>query len=343
MSFKHNQFIGKALSLSLTLFIAVTVFVAGCKSDDPTTPAVPTIMEQIEGNSNFSLLRAAIKAAGLEGTLRGNGAYTLLAPTNDAFNAFGLSSEAAIAVAPDLAKSVIQYHVLNSKIESSAITSATNTAQPTQFTATAPGNSVYFTRPVAVTTSAGSSTTVSVNGAYIQQGDVQASNGVIHVINRILLPPIYGNIPNMIGGIQPIYALLAPNAGVSFKLLQQAVTRAGTAVGGTLTGTTPITVFAPTDNAFRAATYDSTKIANTAPATLATLLGYHVVPGRVYTPIVSNGASLTNAAGTLTIGKSTTAITVTGRGNAGTASNIIGPDVTATNGVIHIIDRLLIP
>ncbi|MBD2753467.1 fasciclin domain-containing protein [Spirosoma validum] len=342
MSFKHNLFVGRALSLSLTLFIALTVFFAACKSDDPTTPTAQTIMEQINGNSNFTLLRAALVKAGLDGTLGGSGTYTLLAPTNEAFNAFGLTSEAVIALAPaDLVKSVLQYHVLTTKLESSAITSTTNTAQPTQFTAVAPGNSVYFTKPVAVTTATASGTTISVNGAYIQQGDVQASNGVIHVINRILLPPIYGNIPNTIGSIPSIYALLAPSAGISFKLLQQAVTRAG--IGGALTGTTPITVFAPTDNAFRAATYDSTKIANTAPATLATVLGYHVVSGRVYTPIVSNGASLTNAAGTLTIGKSTTAITVTGRGNTGTASNIIGPDVTATNGVIHIIDRLLIP
>lgn len=347
MLLNHSLLIGRKWNLLLTSLIALTLSFSACKKEDSPPPTVPTIAEQINGNTNFTLLKAAMAKAGLDVTLGTAGTYTLLAPTNEAFNAFGLTSEAVIALAPaDLVKSVIQYHILPTKLESSAITSTTNTAQPTQFTATAPANSVYFTKPVAVTTATTSGTAVSVNGAYIIPGntDVQASNGVIHVINRILLPPVYGNIPSTIASIPTIYALLAPSAGVSFKLLQQAVARAGTTVSSSLTATSPLTVFAPTDNAFRAATYDSTKIANTPAATLAAILSYHVVPGRLYTPIVTNGSVLTTAStGTITIGKSTTAITVTGKSNGGTASNIIGPDVTATNGVIHIIDRLLLP
>ena len=331
---------GRKTGFLLAALTALTLSFSSCKKEDTTTPVVPTIKEQIDSGPQFTLLKAALAQAGLDVTLSAAGTYTLLAPTDDAFKAFGLTSEAVIKLAPvDLVKSVMQYHVLGTTLAASAIPVATNTAQQTLF----PLGSVYLTRPVAVTTAGTSTTTISVNGAYILQSDIPASNGVIHVINRILLPPVYGTIPNTIAQIPTIYALLAPTAGISFKLLQQAVTRAGTTTASSLSATGPLTVFAPTDNAFKASGFDSTVIANTPAATLATVLGYHVISSRLYTPMVTNGASLTTLAGTITAGASTTSVTVTGKNNKGIASNIIGPDVTASNGVIQIIDRLLLP
>lgn len=332
---------GRKAGFLMAALTALTLSFSSCKKEDTTTPVVPTIKETIDSSPNFTLLKAALAKAGLDVTLNTAGTYTLLAPTDDAFKAFGLTSEAVIGLAPvELVRSVMQYHVLGSTLAASAIPVATNTAQQTLF----PLGSVYLTRPVAVTTATSSGTAISVNGAYILQADTPASNGVIHVINRILLPPVYGTIPNTIAQIPTIYALLAPTAGVSFKLLQQAVTRAGTTTASSLSATGPLTVFAPTDNAFKASGFDSTVIANTPAAALQAVLGYHVVPARVYTPMVTSGSSLTTSTGgTVTIGSSTTAITVTGKSNKGIASNIIGPDVTASNGVIHIIDRLLLP
>lgn len=333
---------GRKAGFLLATLTALTLSFSSCKKEDNPPIVAPTIKETIDQGSQFTLLRAALKKAGLDVTLAASGTYTLLAPTDDAFKAFGLSSEAVIGLAPvDLVKSVMQYHVLGSTLTASAIPSATNTAQQTLF----PLGSVYFTKPVALTTATSSGTAVSVNGAHILQADQQASNGVIHVIDRILLPPVYGTIPNTIAQIPTIYALLAPTAGISFKLLQQAVTRAGATTASSLSATGPLTVFAPTDNAFKAEGFDSTKIANTPIAMLQAVLAYHVVPARVYTPMVTSGSSLTTAAtgATVTIGTSTTSITVTGKGNGTRASNVIGPDVTATNGVIQIIDRLLLP
>ncbi|GAB4032022.1 fasciclin domain-containing protein [Spirosoma jeollabukense] len=332
---------GRKAGFLLATLTALTLSFSSCKKDDTTTPVVPTITETINSGTNFTLLRAALKKAGLDVTLGASGTYTLLAPTDDAFKAFGLTSEAVIGLAPaDLVKSVMQYHVLGSTLTAPAIPSAMNTAQQTLF----PTGSVYFTKPVALTTATSSGTAVSVNGAHILLADQQASNGVIHVIDRILLPPIYGTIPNTIAQIPTVYALLAPTAGISFKLLQQAVTRAGATTASSLSATGPLTVFAPTDNAFKASGFDSTTIANTPVTALQAVLAYHVVPARVYTPMVTSGSSLTTSTGgTITIGSSATAITVMGKSNGGTASNIVGPDVTATNGVIHIIDRLLLP
>ncbi|GAB4022533.1 fasciclin domain-containing protein [Spirosoma koreense] len=348
MFLNHNLPAGQKWGWMLTVLTGLTLAFNACKKEDSTPPTVQTITDQINGGSNFTLLKAALSQAGLSGALGSAGTYTLLAPTDDAFKAFGLTSEAIIKLAPvDLVKSVIQYHVLPTKLDASTIPAAANTAQQTLFAGVAGPSSVYFTKPVAVTASGVSTTAITVNGAHILQANQQASNGIIHVIDRILLPPIYGSIPTTIAQIPTVYALLAPTAGVSFKLLQQAVTRAGATTASSLSATGPLTVFAPTDNAFKASGFDSTKIANTPAATLATVLGYHVVPGRIYTPTLTNGASLSTAAGaaagTLTIGTSATAVTVTGKGNGTSASNIVGPDVTASNGVIQIIDRLLLP
>lgn len=342
MSFKNNLSTGRTWSLPFTLLTALAVSFSSCKTEESTPPPPQTITQQINASSKFTLLKAALTKAGLDVTLGAAGTYTVFAPTDDAFKAFGLASETALALAPvDLLRSVLQYHVLGTKLETSAMPTATNTAQQTLL-ATLP---LYITKTASASgTSTGA---ISVNGAHLILGqgatDVQASNGVIHSIDRILLPPLYGDIPKTIAQIPTIYALLAPTAGISFKLLQQAVTRAGTTVGGALSAAGPITVFAPTDNAFKASGFDSTKIANTPAAMLATVLSYHVVNGRLYTPTLTNGSSLTTAAGTITVATSATATTVTGKGNGTTASNVVGPDVTATNGVIQIIDRLLLP
>ena len=340
MFLNHNLPAGRKWSLLFTLFIGLTLSFSACKKQDTATPTVPTISEQLNGSSNFTLLKAALKQAGLDATLGAAGTYTLFAPTDDAFKAFGLSSEAVIKLAPaNLVQSVFQYHLIGTKLEPSAIPVASNTAQQTLF----PLGSVYLTKPVAITTSGTSTTTVAVNGAHVLAAGTEASNGIIYPIDRILLPPVYGDIPTTIKNIPTIFALLAPSAGVTFNLLQQAVTRAG--IGGALTATGPLTVFAPTDAAFKAVGYDSVAIAKMPVANLTAVLSYHVLNNsRVYTPTLTNGSSLTTLqGGTITVGTSTTATTVTGKGNGTSASNIIGPDVTASNGVIQIIDRLLLP
>lgn len=325
-------------TLLLALCTALNLSFSACKKEDNPVTGPLTINEQINSNDNFTLLRAALAKAGLNTTLGAAGTYTLFAPTNAAFQAFGLTSEAIINLAPvSTIQAVLQYHVVGSKITTFA--SATNTAQQTLL----PNTSLYITRPVAVTTSGTSTTAVAVNGARIAGASSEASNGIIYPIDRILLPPVYGNIPSTLTSIPTIYALIAPTAGISFRLLTQAATRAG--VGSALTAAGPLTVFAPTDNAFRAAGLDSVAIANTPVATLTNVLSYHVLNNsRIYTPMITNGTSLTTLqGGTITANISTTAVTVTGTGSTSAVATIIGPDVTATNGIIHIIDRVLRP
>ncbi|MCX6217911.1 fasciclin domain-containing protein [Spirosoma sp.] len=325
----HNPFAGRKSSLLIALLVWLTVSFSACNEADKNTPTLPTIGEIVNTGSRFTLLKEALLRAGLDGVMAQPGTYTVFAPTDDAFKAFGYVDAAAIKAAPvELLKTVLQYHVLGARVPASDIPTAINTAQPTLS-----GLPVYISK---VASGTGTSAVVSVNGARVVQADGQASNGVVHAIDRVLLPPVFGNVAATVQGIPT----LLPTA--SFKLLLAAVTKTG--IGGALAGPGPLTVFAPTDAAFKAVGIDSTVIANTSATVLTGILTYHVLNSRTYTPLVTNGASLsTLQGGTITAGASTTGITVTGKGNAGVASNITGPDITATNGVVHIIDRVLLP
>ncbi|WP_460911749.1 fasciclin domain-containing protein [Spirosoma areae] len=319
--------------LFLSVLSALTVAFAACKKQESDTPALSSLTELVNTGSRFTLLKAALARTGLDGTFSQAGTYTFFAPTDDAFRAFGYVDAATINAAPvELLKAVLQYHVLATRLESLAIPTAVNTSRQTLL----PTTSVFISKVSSGTTSGASSTTVSVNGARILQADGQASNGVIYAIDRVLLPPVFGDIVTTLQSIP----LLLPTA--SFKLLQAAVAKAG--IGSSLTATGPLTLFAPTDAAFQAVGFDSVMIAKTPATTLASVLSYHVLNGRTYTPLITRGGSLSTVqGGTLTVGTSTTALTVTGKGNGSMASTITGPDITATNGVVHIIDRLLLP
>lgn len=320
-----------------TVLVFILLSFSACKKNDDNTPAPSTINDLINnGNgisgNKFTILKKAIALAGLNGALSQSGTLTVFAPTDAAFNAFGYADTNAIKAAPlSLLTAVLQYHVLGSAVNAAAIPVAVNT--PVQ---TLSGLPIYVTR---TTTSSATSGTISVNGARVVQADVPASNGVIHVIDRVLLPPAFGDIVKTIQGIPT----LLPNA--SFTFLNAAVTKAG--IGSALLATGPLTVFAPTDAAFTAAIPTLKTVADVNALSvqqLTAILSYHVVNGRLYTPIITSGSSLTTLqGGTLTTGIGVGGVTVLGKGNGTTASNITGPDITATNGVVHIIDRLLLP
>ncbi|MDB5242312.1 MAG: fasciclin protein [Spirosoma sp.] len=318
----------QTISLLLTsLFVFILTFTA-CKNkaNEIALPVPRTIPELLNSNSKFTLLSAALNRAGLATTLAGTGPFTLFAPTDDAFRAAGYADAAAINAAPTATlASILQYHLLNSSVGGSAIT----TGQSAQATALATNGTVYLSK--AASTSGG--TGLSINEGRVLQADVLASNGVVHIIDRVLMPPT-GNI------------LAIAQADTSLSLLAAAALRGGAQVTSALGGTTPLTVFAPTNSAFRAAGFANAAAINAAPiATLTNILTYHVIPGvRAYSPTLVNGATIpTFQTGTVTVGVSSTGLTVTGKGNGGTASKITTPDISATNGVIHKIDRVLMP
>ncbi len=311
----------KNLNLNLlkksALFIttAAVVILSACTKEKVNVPQVKTIAGIVVGDSNFTLLKTALVRADLATVLDGTGTFTVFAPNNAAFAAAGLETEAKINAVPVATlRGILLYHVLGTKVVSSAIATASNTAVPSLAE-----KNVFVTK-----NSAG----VFINGATVVQADVNASNGVIHVINTVLMPPS-GNIVETAQG--------NPN----FTYLVAAVVRANLA--GTLSGAGPFTVFAPTNQAFIAAGFPTiAAIQAASPATLTSILTYHVVAGRVFSSDLSEGLK------PATVNGATVTITLNGgakvKGNTNTtASTIAQANLVTTNGVIHVIDQVLLP
>ena len=145
---------------------------------EPATPPVPaleSIVTIAAGNADFSTLVAAVTAAGLVDTLNSQGPFTVFAPTNAAFTALPAGTVDTLLLPENIEqlKAVLTYHVVPGKIMSSALAGTTTT------TATVNGATVT------VDGTAG----VKVNGANVVTADIEASNGVIHVIDAVILPP----------------------------------------------------------------------------------------------------------------------------------------------------------
>lgn len=304
------------------LFTNLTVAFTACwDEENPTLPPPSNITQAVVSGRNFTLLEAAVTRAGLASTLSGAGPFTVFAPTDDAFRAAGLGDVNTINNTDQNAlRNILLYHVASGSVSSSAVT-ATQTSLPTSASGNAP---IFVTR-----TASGS---VTVNNARVVTADIGATNGVIHAIDRVLMPPA-GNILQIV--------VADPN----LTFLEAAAIRGGATVTGALSGNTPLTVFAPTDDAFRAAGFPNIDAINAAPIpTLTAVLTNHVIAGaRAYSPTLVNGPITTFGGGSLTVATGANGVTILSRGNGTNAARVTTADINATNGVIHKIDRVLLP
>ncbi len=247
---------------------------------------------------------------------------TVFAPNNAAFQASGFADPAAVRALPmATVKAVLQYHVLGFNVPASQIVVGKNTAVPTL-----KGDSVFVSK---LTASSG----VSVNNARVTKADIRAENGVIHVIDRVLMFPT-----------QNILEVAQGNP--DFTYLVAAATRAAASnpvIVRELTSTrNAYTVFAPTNAAFIAAGFPTIASIEAAPAaTLATVVLNHLIAGRGFSPTLAKGDVSTAAGGKLAVDVSN-GVTVTSKGNT-QAAKVIKADILATNGVVHVIDRVLLP
>ena len=304
--------------------LAVSIFgitMVSCKKDPVTTPATPiTILAKVIAAPDLTLLESAVVKAGLGPTLDGPGPYTVFAPTDDAFIASGITSTVITSLSAEKLKDILLYHTLGAKVLAMDVP-----AGPNAEVVTAGGGKVFVTK---------NANGVFVNGTNVVTADIAASNGVIHTISKVLLPPA-GNIVEV------------ASADTTFSFLVAAVVKASTGstnVAGILSGNSILTVFAPTNNAFRAAGFATIDAVKAADAnTLTAILTYHVIPGRIFSSDLTNGAQPATAnGGKVTIALSGSGATVKGNKNT-SASNIIGANVMATNGVIHVVDQVLLP
>ena len=258
-------------------------------------------------------------AAGLSATLAGPGPFTVFAPTNDAFAALlaelGVTREQLLNDKP-LLTTVLSYHVLPGSVPSSQVPvgKAITTLQGGIFKAESAASGLVMTDG-------------RNRSARVIATDLSASNGVIHIVDTVILPAN----KNVVETAQ---------ATPAFSTLVEAVVAAGLA--DALSAPGPLTVFAPTNAAFVAllAELGITKdqlLADT--ALLREVLAYHVVEGRVLKADVPVGTSIGTVQGdTFTVSMSLVIADQRSR-----TASIVATDVLASNGVIHVIDNVILP
>jgi uncharacterized surface protein with fasciclin (FAS1) repeats len=294
------------------------VLFSSCNDDDTTTHD-PNIVEVASANNNFSTLVTAVQTAGLVPTLSGTGPFTVFAPTNDAFNRF-LSENGLTAtqlLASDGLAETLTYHVVGASVPSSAVTAGkvTSVSGDPFYVSIAPNNEIWINGNTKITAT-----------------DVAASNGIIHVLDNVITPPTQN--------IAEIAIASTTAAQPEFTQLVAALVRANLA--GAFQGgfDDDFTVFAPTDAAFQElyTTLGVTGVDQIPLETLTAVLQYHVVPTRAFSQDLREGASLP----TLLTGQNLTVnladLQINDSGLVAAALNI-----HATNGVIHVIDKVLMP
>jgi transforming growth factor-beta-induced protein len=276
-------------------------------ADEGMGAAMPkTIVDIAVEDGRFTTLVAALQAANLVDTLKGDGPFTVFAPTDDAFAKLPAGTvEALLADIPTLSN-ILLYHVVPGKVMAADVVKLS-------YADTAAG------QPVLIKVDGDK---VMVNNAQVVITDIEAANGVIHVIDTVILPPSADIVDTAV-------------ADGRFTTLVAAVQAAG--LVDALKGEGPLTVFAPTDEAFAklpAGTIDA--LLKDIPA-LTDILLYHVVDGRV---LAADVVSLTAA--TTLQGSDITITVADGQVKINDATVII-TDILTTNGVIHVIDTVILP
>jgi transforming growth factor-beta-induced protein len=272
---------------------------------------------------------AAANKAGLVPTLESPSTnVTVFAPNNTAFGnlatALGFASADALvaALSPATLRSILEYHLVAGQRDAAALT----TGGATQ-------NSLYTFEGAAarlgIVTSGGVQVRDAVlTNARVVTADVRASNGIVHVVDKVLVPPGVLNIVQM------------AQANPDFSSLVGAVAARG--LVPTLSGAGPLTVFAPTNAAFTAA---AATIATLTPDQVSTVLSYHVLATQVLSSGIPFGTPVTTFAAprTITITAGPAPAIASIADSTAVPAAIVAVDIRASNGVIHVIDKVLIP
>lgn len=348
-----KQQVRKILQIVIVLALALSLA--------PVQPAFAQeadIVDTAVAAGEFNTLVSAVQLAGLVDALKGEGPFTVFAPTDAAFEKLPAELlEAALADPEGLLTQVLLYHVVSGKVMSTDLSDGLEAA-------TLQGESVAFTLGDGV---------AMVNDANIVAADVETTNGVIHVIDTVILPPSLvaavaaAAEENAMAEATPapteepaeeaaaaeatpapteeaVEETAAPAADIvdtavaagSFNTLVAAVQAAG--LVDALKGEGPFTVFAPTDDAFAQIPQETIDALLADPTgDLTQILLYHVVAGKVMAADLSDGlTAATLQGGEVTFSLSDSAAMVNG-------ANIIVTDIETSNGVIHVIDSVILP
>ena len=305
------------MRLSLLVFTTVVMLFASCSTDDnqgtPSAPS-PNIAQIIAQDPTFTFLNVALRRAGLSSALAAND-ITVFTPPNTAFQRAGFSDTNAINNAPVATlREILTYHVISRRRPLSSFPSS-DTAR------TANLQNVYL-----------SNTNMGryVNGIGFSQPDRQGSNGYMHVVNSVLIPPNANkSIANVVAN------------DTTFSLLFRAITRLN--LISFFDSPNKLTVFAPNNQGFRNA--GITNVDALPLATLESILRGHVLPTNLFFSDFQNNQgypSILPGNGIVTFLTPPNTASVRFMGTTRTPSGVVTPDIVCTNGVVHVINRVML-
>lgn len=271
------------------------------------------IVEIAAGAGSFNTLVTAVKAAGLVDTLSGKGPFTVFAPSDEAFAKLPKGTIEKLLDDKKALARILSYHVVPGKVLSTDLSGKI-------FAPTVEGQSVYIQA---------SKNGVSVDSARVVKADIMATNGVIHVIDTVILPR--KNIVET-----------AVAAG-SFKTLATALKATG--LDKALAGKGPFTVFAPTDAAFAKLPEGTLEALLQDKARLKSILLHHVVAGRTMSDAIPSPTKKQKHTVTEVKSLQGTALVLerSRKGVRVSGASVIEADILTSNGVIHVIDEVILP
>jgi len=309
----------KLNSIFTLLALSVVLFTTSCSDDD----SPKTIAQLAADTDDLSTLVAALERAELTSVLDGSAAYTVFAPTNAAFQGFlDINNFTSLEDVPvDALKDVLLNHVVSGTTLSSALTTGYLESNSTTPISIKPVN-LY------VSTESG----VNINGqSSVTTADIAASNGVVHIVNSVIVPATIATFATADPTFGSLAAALTREADFTFV--------------ETLSGSGQFTVFAPTNAAFDAA-FDElglTALDQIPTDLLSSVLSYHVVSGaNVLASSLTDGQTVSTIlpGASFEIDLDNGPQIIDGRGRM---TNIVVTDVQAVNGVVHAVDRVLLP
>lgn len=318
----------KLTFLLVGLLAATTLFLTSCDGTEPEPePETNSAYDFISNSADHASLKAAIDAAGLVETLSAAGTFTVFAPTDAAFQAFldANNFDALGDVPTDVLTSVLLNHVLGSVARSTDLSNGyVSTLAATTF-----GTDITHSLYVNIDNGVVLNGTVNVTAP-----DNDVDNGTIHVVDAVI------NLPNIV-------TFATSNPALSSLVAALTDSRHTTDFVDVLSGAGPFTVFAPTNDAFQAL-LDSNpnwnSLADVPIATLDAVLKYHVTSaGNVRSSDLQDGANVPTLQGdNVTIDLSgSNPMVVGGNSSASIVMSLV--DIQGSNGVVHVIDTVLLP
>ena len=325
--------------IQILAIVLLSLFAVSCDDNNDSNDTCchgSSIVDLASQTESLSTLVSALQLTGLDATLSSSGAFTVLAPTNDAFDAFLTSINAASLddIPVDVLTNVLLNHVIIGEVQSSSLTNGYSSTQAVSG-ASGTNMSIYINTDNGVTFNGVSSVTAA---------DVVASNGIVHIVDGVI------GLPTVV-----TFALADPNFGI----LVQALTRPDLTQSfvGLLSipagsAPSPFTVFAPINSAFESLLTELgvNSLNDIDEPTLSAVLSYHVIVGtNQVSTTLSDGMVFTTSLDQAVPGGGNITFNVGDNGegiltdNNGRTSNIIAVDVQADNGIIHAIDTVVLP